>query len=385
MTMEEVNERFPITKYKRWRSTREEKGLPTAGGITAPQSRAPSMKDEMGVIQPVQPLAKFETDAEPSKMVAASPSPVFPSKTETAEKDFAVQPQQAQQSNNASSTTNPKAMAAAPHKNSMADEEDEEDVDQIQPILPAELLPNPGDTCAICLDTIEDDDDIRGLSCGHAFHASCVDPWLTSRKACCPLCKADYYVAKPRNEGSEHDEGSRTRGRANMPSHPPFAFLGGPGSRLGGMGPTGDRNAAFASRPRLVLPGRVMAIVYAGEDRHGYRFQQAGEPRPEGQGSGRRWSRSRSTPNAPATGMVSNDSGNATQQDGAQSQQRRGSTWRERLRSVPNMSIPMLGGRSRSAANAQNQQQQEFSPGQLEAGTATATTNNSTGTGRPNN
>ena len=50
MSMEEVNERFPLTKYKTWRSTREAEGLPAAGGVTAPPSRAASLKDEDGTI-----------------------------------------------------------------------------------------------------------------------------------------------------------------------------------------------------------------------------------------------------------------------------------------------------------------------------------------------
>ncbi|EGE01190.1 RING finger domain-containing protein [Trichophyton equinum CBS 127.97] len=33
MSMEDVNSRFPITKYKSWRASRAEAGLPTAGGI----------------------------------------------------------------------------------------------------------------------------------------------------------------------------------------------------------------------------------------------------------------------------------------------------------------------------------------------------------------
>lgn len=47
--------------------------------------------------------------------------------------------------------------------------------------------------CAICLDTIEDEDEVRGLLCGHVFHAECLDPWLTKRRACCPMCKRDYF------------------------------------------------------------------------------------------------------------------------------------------------------------------------------------------------
>jgi hypothetical protein len=112
-------------------------------------------------------------------------------------------------------------------------------------------LANPGDSCAICLDVIEDDDDVRGLSCGHAFHASCVDPWLTSRRACCPLCKSDYYVPKPRPEGADagHERrGSRHRG----PAEPPAAYLG-------------SRGSPFTSR--IVLPGRFIPIGPPADER----------------------------------------------------------------------------------------------------------------------
>ncbi len=382
MTIDEVNERFPLTKYKQWRSTRAEEGLPTAGGISAPPSRAASMKDEEGIVPPVQPLPKSEPDAEASRDVAPSlSSPTIPSNNATVEKDFAIQPAPAQQSNTVASTTEPRP-GTEPHRNSIPDDEDDDDVDQIQPTVPAELLPNPGDTCAICLDIIEDDDDVRGLSCGHAFHASCVDPWLTSRRACCPLCKADYYVPKPRNDASENDEGSRTRARANMPASPPFTFLGGQGSRIlpfGGNEPSSERRASLGGRTRMVLPGRFMTIVYAdNNDRHGYGFPHVvREPRPAGESTGRRWSRSRSVPNVSQPGDANNGN-NVTGEGNEQQTQRRGSSWRDRLRTMP-----MLGGRSRSVTPAttdesqpqpqqqqQQQAQQEVSPGQLEAGTA---------------
>lgn len=68
-------------------------------------------------------------------------------------------------------------------------------------------------TCAICLEVIEDDDIVRGLLCGHVFHADCLDPWLTKRRACCPMCKRDYYYKDEnendpnRTENSEEHEG----------------------------------------------------------------------------------------------------------------------------------------------------------------------------------
>lgn len=120
-------------------------------------------------------------------------------------------------------------------------DEDDEDDDHIHTAVPPELLTNPGDSCAICIDTLEEDDDIRGLTCGHAFHAGCLDPWLTSRRACCPLCKADYYVPKPRPEAEVADtdrSGRRRADRTNMPQSPQSAWTG------------------FRGSPRLVLPGR---------------------------------------------------------------------------------------------------------------------------------
>lgn len=60
-------------------------------------------------------------------------------------------------------------------------------------------------SCAICLDTFEDSDIVRGLVCGHVFHAECLDPWLTKRRACCPMCKRDYLYKDPALAQAEHD------------------------------------------------------------------------------------------------------------------------------------------------------------------------------------
>ncbi|OAL47197.1 hypothetical protein IQ07DRAFT_613824 [Pyrenochaeta sp. DS3sAY3a] len=52
---------------------------------------------------------------------------------------------------------------------------------------------NPGSVttdpiCAICLDDFEDDAQVRGLRCSHAFHSHCLDEWFTRYNEYCPLC-----------------------------------------------------------------------------------------------------------------------------------------------------------------------------------------------------
>lgn len=46
--------------------------------------------------------------------------------------------------------------------------------------------------CTICLEPFQEDDQVRGLSCGHVFHEECIDPWLTNRRGCCPTCKHEF-------------------------------------------------------------------------------------------------------------------------------------------------------------------------------------------------
>lgn len=49
-----------------------------------------------------------------------------------------------------------------------------------------------GEECRICLCELESEDDARALpACGHTFHAACVERWLSSSKASCPLCGAE--------------------------------------------------------------------------------------------------------------------------------------------------------------------------------------------------
>ncbi len=306
MTMDEVNDRFPLTKYKAWMASRAEEGLPTAGGVAAPLTPTAAGHDmelatsaashrrsseDCGKHSAPVPLATHDKEKEhvekeaidssknPTKQPviedAASPSTVPPitqpsdntSSTNAATSNPAPQP-------SATGEATPQPPVVVPTRQEVHDNDDMDDDDQIQIAVPSELLANPGDACAICIDTLEDDDDVRGLSCGHAFHASCLDPWLTSRRACCPLCKADYYVPKPRAEGDAAAEADRLAGRR------PAGFNGARGD--------GVRQPQYAfmsrrdGRPRMILPGRFMAIGHFDENqsqRYGFPTVQR-QPRP---------------------------------------------------------------------------------------------------------
>ena len=249
MSMDEVNERFPLLKYKAWMTNRAEEGLPTAGGVAAPTaSRAASLRNAEGTLgrdsgetqRPITPATKGSLEQQ-----GQSPA----SRREHEQRNLSDAQDPAISQNDATEKDNKDTNTSSLTPAKMNDTTDDmDDDDQIQMAVPTEMMAHPGDSCAICIDTLEDDDDVRGLTCGHAFHASCLDPWLTSRRACCPLCKADYYVPKPRPEGEGAGEGDRQNGRrghgsrSDLPNTPENAFQG-----------NGQR------RPRF-LPARFMFL-----------------------------------------------------------------------------------------------------------------------------
>ncbi|ORZ00404.1 hypothetical protein BCR43DRAFT_485156 [Syncephalastrum racemosum] len=63
------------------------------------------------------------------------------------------------------------------------------------------------DCCVICLEKVDEGDVVRELPCKHDYHQNCIDPWLTTKCAECPLCKTDYSASPP----NSNDKPSETR------------------------------------------------------------------------------------------------------------------------------------------------------------------------------
>ncbi|KAI9866617.1 MAG: hypothetical protein M1813_001169 [Trichoglossum hirsutum] len=279
MSMDEVNERFPLIKYKMWRVGRENNGLPSSGGVTSPLTRTDSikeLKDMASARQSVEGAASSAQDHDRERPSTAKSMPSSPTSTRAPdapkeEPSTSTVDQEKRLSGgggngaaiNVKSTSSPDHLAPLEHSKTGAstatgtiNEDDEDDDDHIHTAVPPELLTNPGDSCAICLDSLDDDDDVRGLTCGHAFHASCVDPWLTGRRACCPLCKADYYTPKARTENEPPNADAARRSahrpaggaRTNMPTPPQTAWMN-------------------HSRSRMLLPGRFIMSVHTNGER----------------------------------------------------------------------------------------------------------------------
>lgn len=209
MTMDEVNEKFPMQKYKNWVAARAQEGLPTMGGISAPPSRANSVRSVEAIAPEVPSKERDSDDQRPvtsasmkrtSNDVMSGNAPDVASKSTPADRN-----EPASSSINAGHGAETSATTVQYSNLQRVDSEDDNDDEHINAALPPEYLGTSGDACAICIETLEDDDDVRGLTCGHAFHAVCLDPWLTSRRACCPLCKADYYTPKPRPPPADHN------------------------------------------------------------------------------------------------------------------------------------------------------------------------------------
>lgn len=238
MTREEVEAQFPLMTYKAWRAQRERMGLSTEGGVQAvgqeeaqnarevlqgnTTSRAPSIRsvrtarsrrpsqhsiepvetNDTGIYEISKDGTTYKQKAVEQEISKASDSKTMSSPI-TKRVSLAIDREVPAESVNSPIISTPRQsmqqVDRTPDSPTAGEtgvaEQAEPEVDEAEiQHLPDDI--GSGDTCAICIDTLEEDDEVRGLTCGHAFHSSCVDVWLTTRRAICPLCKRDYWVRK---------------------------------------------------------------------------------------------------------------------------------------------------------------------------------------------
>jgi hypothetical protein len=63
------------------------------------------------------------------------------------------------------------------------------------------------DFSAICLETIDDMENIREVRCGHIYHSQCVEKWFKNGHNDCPLCKTDFLEDKPAIASQDQERG----------------------------------------------------------------------------------------------------------------------------------------------------------------------------------
>lgn len=59
------------------------------------------------------------------------------------------------------------------------------------------------EVCAVCIEVLVDDDDVRRLKCNHVFHMSCIDSWFQKHHVDCPLCRSIFI---PDRQGDSRPE-----------------------------------------------------------------------------------------------------------------------------------------------------------------------------------
>ncbi|GJP52300.1 hypothetical protein CLOM_g11426 [Closterium sp. NIES-68] len=66
--------------------------------------------------------------------------------------------------------------------------------------------------CAVCLGEYEEGECIKTLpSCGHRFHATCIDVWFCAHTTC-PICRFNLKPAKPANKEADSSGGATDSG-----------------------------------------------------------------------------------------------------------------------------------------------------------------------------
>lgn len=197
MSANDVNEQFPVMKYKYWISVYAEERLATTASRSIPKLELSCTDRPMP--SPVQ-AAHWMKESPHSGPIGALTPKMAMTKDGKYEADLHVGIERQSPENQWPSTGKGLQQMAVVR----------EGEGQNEPILPRRQASEPGGPCSICLDPLECDDYIRALACGHVFHVACVDAWLISRRAFCPLCKAEYHSRTHRRSANNFDASGYT-------------------------------------------------------------------------------------------------------------------------------------------------------------------------------
>lgn len=191
LTMDELDEKFPIQKYKEWCSHRELSGLSTEGGISSAAAQALSNGE-----QPINEEDGHSISDDTKKDQPYTVSTNVVEDTET------LPPFEKSEDKGDDRKSEDKVLTNARTSSTIESLDAPAITNMASKSLDPDQSKMAGDLCAICIDSLESDDDVRALSCHHVFHSDCVTPWLTTRRAICPLCKTDFYVPPQSEENS---------------------------------------------------------------------------------------------------------------------------------------------------------------------------------------
>ena len=59
--------------------------------------------------------------------------------------------------------------------------------------------------CVFCLSGVEEGEEVRELRCRHVFHRACLDRWLATPPATCPLCRSRLLTTSPPPTAGEEE------------------------------------------------------------------------------------------------------------------------------------------------------------------------------------
>ncbi|XP_063829718.1 E3 ubiquitin-protein ligase RNF13 [Ostrinia nubilalis] len=121
---------------------------------------------------------------------------------------------------------------------------------------------DPYETCAICLDDYQEGERLRVLPCAHAYHAKCVDPWLTQNRRVCPVCKRRVLAAGEREARARRDSDDSDDTEPLLEAEPQvltqIGFAAVAKAKKGGINPE-------VTQTRRVCPVCKRRVLAAGE------------------------------------------------------------------------------------------------------------------------